>query len=303
MAVELRDVTLRDGLQDEAILATSDKVALLIALADAGLQQLEIGSFVRADLVPAMADTAELVAAARDLDLGMALWGLVLNVRGADRARRAGVERLQFVVSVSEAHNRRNAGRTVAESLNELARILQGSSASEDIEVTLATAFGCPYTGPVRQEEVVRLAEGVLDTGVTRLTLADTIGVAVPREVASLASSVAALSPEVGLGLHLHDTRGTALANAFAGLGAGVRRFDGSTSGLGGCPFAPGATGNLALEDLVHAFEATGERTGIDLAKLLEAGRLASGLLGREPDSHIARAGPRFASLRPGFSD
>ena len=300
MAVELRDVTLRDGLQDERLVATEDKLALLVALVDSGLKELEIGSFVRPDMVPEMADTAELVAAASDLHTGVALWGLVLNERGADRARAAGVECLQFVLSVSEAHNRRNAGRSVGDSLRELARIVGGSPPGEAIEVTLATAFGCPYSGPVEHQSVLGVAEHLLRAGVERLTLADTIGVAVPREVGSLASSVTALSSEVTLGLHLHDTRGTALANVFAGLDAGVRRFDASTSGLGGCPFAPGASGNLALEDLVHALDATGEATGIDLVWLLEAGRLASRLVGREPESHVGRAGPRFADVMLG---
>jgi len=221
---------------------------------------------------------------------------LVLNERGAERAIDAGLAHLQFVVSVSEAHNLSNAGRSVQDSLTELRQIVDLVGDREiSIEVTLATAFGCPYDGPIPVGDVVAISEQLLGLGVRRLTLADTIGTAVPPEVRALVAAVAELDGNVDLGIHLHDTRGLAIANAFAAIEAGVERIDGSTGGLGGCPFAPGATGNLALEDLVHALDAMGVATGIDLEKLLIAANLACQLVGRSPQSHVAVAGPRFA--------
>jgi hydroxymethylglutaryl-CoA lyase len=205
---------------------------------------------------------------------------------------------LQFVVSVSDAHNTRNAGRTLDESFEELERI--GAIASEVgavTEVTLATAFGCPYAGPVSPAKVVAAADRAAACGVSGIGLADTIGTAVPPEVAALVDRVITTQPQLPVGIHLHDTRGLAIANAMAGVEAGAIRVDGSVGGLGGCPFAPGASGNLALEDLVHAFEHMGVRTGIDLVRLIDAARLACELVGRAVSSHVGVAGPRFARM------
>lgn len=295
-SVRLRDVTLRDGLQDEAPVPTGDKVVLFHALVAAGVADLELTSFVRPDRVPALADAHQLARAVDRPAGGPVCWALVLNDRGAGRALDAGLDHLQFVVSVSETHNAENAGRTVAASIDELARIAERArSADAVVEVTLATAFGCPFEGPVPVDRVLDVAGRVSGLGLRAWTLADTIGTAVPTEVRSLLRDLRTLDPGATLGVHLHDTRGLALANALVALEEGVDRIDGTVGGLGGCPFAPGATGNLALEDLVHALEAMGADTGIDLPALVEAAHLAASLVGRPVTSRVGVAGPRFA--------
>jgi hydroxymethylglutaryl-CoA lyase len=294
VSVVLRDVTLRDGLQDEAPVPTADKVALFEALVAAGIRDLELTSFVRPDRVPAMADAEELVAATAGDD-AVTRWGLVLNERGARRALAAGLRHLQAVISVSEAHQQENAGQSVDEGLDGLRAMVElARSEGAQVELTVATAFGCPYAGPVPIEDVVQVAEAAVDAGVSALGLADTIGTAVPTDVGPLVAAVAAF--EVPVGVHLHDTRGLAIANALEAIAAGVTRIDGSVGGLGGCPFAPGASGNLPLEDLAHGLEAMGIETAVDVPALVEAARLACRLVGREIQSHVGIAGPRFAS-------
>ncbi|HEV7762874.1 MAG TPA: CoA transferase [Acidimicrobiales bacterium] len=301
--VRLRDVTLRDGLQMEGPVATGDKLAVFEALVRAGVRDLELTSFVRPDRVPAMADAAELAAATADA--GVERWALVLNERGAQRAVAAGMDRLQFVVSVSDEHSRRNAGRGVDAAFDELAAIVAGLPPGPGVrvEVTLATAFGCPYLGPVAPAAVLAAAERSLQAGAVGLSLADTIGTATPGEVAALVRAVTTIAggaPAPPVGVHLHDTRGLGVANALAALDAGVDRIDGTVGGLGGCPFAPGASGNLALEDLVHVLDESGVDTGIDLEALVEVAHLACGIVGRPVDSHLARAGRRFRPLPTG---
>lgn len=294
-ALVLRDVTLRDGLQDERPIATADKLAIYEALCLAGVAELELTSFVRPDRVPAMADAEELAVATAEAG-GPVRWALALNDRGAERAMEAGMDRLQFVVSVSEAHSLENAGRTTAQALDELAELVQLASArSAVVEVTLATAFGCPFLGPVAPEATLAVLERALEAGVAGIGLGDTIGTAVPTEVRHLVGEAVARAGPVAIGAHLHDTRGLALANALVAIESGAARIDGSVGGLGGCPFAPGASGNLALEDLVHALEAMGMPTGIDLERLIDAARLACGLVGRDVQSAVGRSGARFA--------
>jgi len=291
--VVLRDVTLRDGLQDEDPIPTDAKLAVFDALVAAGVQELELTSFVRADRVPAMADAEAMCQATAASPVRR--WGLVLNERGAQRALAAGLGDLQFVVSVSDTHSRRNAGRTADEALAALEAVCELASADGAVvEVTLATAFGCPDEHQVAPSAVVAAAERSAAAGVASVGLADTIGVAVPTEVASLVAAVTA-AVEVPVGVHLHDTRGLGVANALAALDAGVRRIDGSVGALGGCPFAPGASGNLALEDLAHALEAMGVRTGVSVAGLIEAARVACAAVGRDVASHVGVAGPRSA--------
>jgi hydroxymethylglutaryl-CoA lyase len=294
--VIVRDVSLRDGLQDEAPISTEAKRQIFDALVDAGVRQLELTSFVRPDRVPAMADAAEFVAvtSADARAQGVRRFGLALNQRGAERAVANGITDLQFVLSVSERHNRGNAGRTVDESFAELAAIVV-QFPDANLEVTLATAFGCPYTGPVDPDAVLRAVDRALIAGVSAIGIADTIGVAVPSEVRGITARAVAAAGVIPVGAHLHDTRGLALANAFAALEAGATRIDASLGGLGGCPFAPGASGNLPIEDLVHALEAEGIETGIDLVRLIEAARIACDSVGRPVASHVGQAGPRFA--------
>jgi hydroxymethylglutaryl-CoA lyase len=264
------------------------------ALVRAGVRDLELCSFVRPDRVPAMADAAELAAATAES--GIERWALVLNQRGAQRAVAAGMDRLQVVVSVSEVHSRHNAGRSPDEALAELGSIVADLPAGAIVEVTLSTAFGCPYAGPIPAADVLHVAERSLAAGAAGLSLADTIGTATPREVTDLVTAVGRLAGEAPVGAHLHDTRGLGVANALAALEAGADRIDGTVGGLGGCPFAPGASGNLALEDLVHVLEESGVETGIDLEALIDAAHLACGLASRPVDSHLAKAGRRFAS-------
>lgn len=296
-SVLLRDVTLRDGLQDEQPISTEDKIALYSAIVRAGAPELELTSFVRADRVPAMADAEELAVATRD-DGAVVRWGLVLNLRGAQRALSAGLRHLQFVVSVSEAHSLNNSGRTVDTAFDELERVVTAAAAADAItEVTLATAFGCPHVGAIDSADVRRAVDRAVGAGVAMVGLADTIGTAVPTDVRDLVRAVQADHPELTLGVHLHDTRGLAIANCLEAIDAGVRRIDGSVGGLGGCPFAPGSSGNLALEDLVHALHHMGVATGVDLDRLLEAARLACKLVDRPVSTHVGLAGPRFAHM------
>jgi hydroxymethylglutaryl-CoA lyase len=291
----IRDVTLRDGLQDEDPIATDAKLRIYEALLAAGVSDLELTSFVRADRVPALADAEQLVARTADTT-HVTRWGLVLNERGAQRALEAGIDHLQFVFSVSETHNRANAGCSVDHSVQKLRSIRETLGASATLEVTLATAFGCPYDGPVDPARVVALARDVLVVGVDGLSLADTIGTGAPSEVGRLVAHVVEVAGGgVPVGAHLHDTRGLALANALAAITSGAARIDASLGGLGGCPFAPGASGNLPIEDLAHALHAEGIDTGLDVDRLVDASRVACDAVGREVASHVGVAGPRFA--------
>ena len=290
--VVLRDVTLRDGLQDEDPIPTETKLAIFEALVAAGLRELELTSFVRPDRVPAMADAEALCA--RTDGHPVRRWGLVLNERGAERALAAGLRDLQFVVSVSDTHSTHNAGRGTDRALGALEAVCAlAATAGARVEVTLATAFGCPYEHAVEPARVVDAARRSADAGVASVGLADTIGVAVPTEVRALVSAVSG-AVDVPVGVHLHDTRGLGVANALAALDAGVTRNDGSVGALGGCPFAPGASGNLALEDLAHALDAMGVSTGVSVTGLVDAAHLACASVGRPVASHVGIAGPRF---------
>ena len=295
-SVILRDVTLRDGLQDEDPVSTRTKEALFDALVAAGIAELEVGSFVRADRVPAMADTEEVCAASAGADV--VRWGLVLNERGAQRARAAGLGHLQYVVSVSDTHSRHNAGAPTDDAMAGLAGVIALAGDAAQVELTLATAFGCPYEHQVDPGRVSAYAAQGVELGVASISLADTIGVAVPTEVTALVAAVQAAA-DVPIGVHLHDTRGLGVANALAAIDAGVARIDGSVGGLGGCPFAPGASGNVALEDLAYALDLMGVATGVSLPGLIDAARLACAAVGRPVGSHLGVAGPRFATTPP----
>lgn len=293
MAVLLRDVTLRDGLQDEAPVSTVVKVALFEALVAAGVTDLELTSFVRPDRVPAMADAEALCAATERA--GVTRWGLVLNLRGAQRALDAGLRHLQYVVSVSDTHSHHNAGAGTDDAFAGLVAVAAlAADQGAVVELTLATAFGCPFEHEVDPARVVALAQRAVESGAAAIGLADTIGVAVPTEVRALVDATRS-AVDVPVGVHLHDTRGLGLANALAAIDAGVDRVDGSVGGLGGCPFAPGASGNLALEDLVHALDAMAVPTGVSVLGLIDAARLACASVGRSVGSNVGRAGPRFA--------
>ena len=292
-SIILRDVSMRDGLQDEAPVPTETKLALFEALVAAGVRELELTSFVRPDRVPAMADADELCAATAGSEV--VRWGLVLNRRGAERAMAAGLTHLQYVVSVSDTHSRHNAGAGTDDAIaafEALAAPMIDQGAV--IEMTLSTAFGCPYEQRIDPARVVDVARRVVDAGASSIGLADTIGVAVPPEVTFLVEHVTS-AVDVSIGAHLHDTRGLAVANGLAALAAGANRIDAAVGGLGGCPFAPGASGNVAIEDVAHALEAMGVDTGCSVSGLIDAAVLACGAVGRPVASHVGVAGPRFA--------
>lgn len=297
-SVVLRDVSLRDGLQDEEPIPTDAKVAIFEALLAAGVRDLELTSFVRPDRVPALADAEAFCAATAGLaaDVGATRWGLVLNGRGAERALAAGLSHLQYVVSVSDTHSRHNAGMGTDDALDEFARFARSAiDGGARVEITLATAMGCPFEHRVDPERVVAAARRAADAGAASIGLADTIGVAVPTEVAVLVGSLRS-NIEVPIGVHLHDTRGLAIANAIAALEHGAVRLDASVGGLGGCPFAPNASGNVPIEDLAHALEEMGVATGLSVPGLIEAASIACGAVGRAVQSHVGTAGPRFAA-------
>jgi hydroxymethylglutaryl-CoA lyase len=298
-SADVREVGPRDGLQSEAPVALADRVRLVDALSATGVRRIEVASFVRADAVPAMAGAEELMAAITRRP-GVTYTALAPNRRGAERALAAGADELEAVVSASETHNRRNLGRSVDETLGEIEGIVAvAHAAGGPVEAAVATAFGCPYEGDVAPERVADLARRLRDLGADDLYLGDTTGMATPRRIDEVLDALAGVDIDpAAVRLHLHDTRGTGLANAYAALARGVTRFDASVGGLGGCPY-PGASGNVATEDLVHMLEDLGVATGVDLEALIAAAHLAEEIVGRRLPGQVMRAGPRWARTDP----
>ena len=290
--VQIFEVSLRDGLQNEAVVVpTAQKLAHLHRLIAAGVEDIEVTSFVRASRIPALADAAELIAAL-PRETRSRFWVLVPNQVGMDLAISSGVRNICTFMSTSETHNRKNVNRSIRESLSELERVM-AVAADEGISVRayLSTVFGCPYEGQVPVERTVDLARRLLDAGASTIVLGDTIGTGLPDQVCRVVEALDA----VGIGaeklaLHAHDTRGTALTNIYAGWRSGITRFDASVAGIGGCPYAPGASGNAATEDVVHLFEGMGVSTGIDLDRLAAAGHAMAAILGRELPGRVHRA-------------
>jgi len=291
-AVEIVEVSPRDGLQDEATrLSTASKIELIERSMAAGARRIEAVSFVRPDRVPAMADAEEVLAGVTRR-AGVRLAGLVLNERGLERALAAGVDEVNVVVLVTDGFSAKNQGMAVETALAMWDRVAAGAaSAGVPASVTLGAAFGCPYEGEVDAGRVRQLALRVAAAGPFEIALADTIGCGVPPQVASLVGSVA---DDTGLPVrvHLHNSRNTGLANAVAALSAGAAALDASIGGIGGCPFAPGATGNIATEDLVHLLDRMGVATGVRLDALLDASHWLAGALGHALPGQVARAGP-----------
>jgi isopropylmalate/homocitrate/citramalate synthase len=288
-AVTICDVGPRDGLQnEEQTLEPSVRAELVNRIAAAGLPKVEVASFVSPERVPQMAGAEEVVAGIDRRD-GVAYSGLVLNEKGYERFAATGLDELHFTLAATETFNKRNANRSVDESVEELARIRTESPVS----VSISVSFGCPFEGEVDPRAVLRVAERVTEAGADEVLFADTIGVGVPRRVRELLGAASGLG--VPVGLHLHDTRNTALANAYAGLEAGATVFEASVGGLGGCPFAPRATGNVATEDLVYLFHGEGLETGIDLDALIGVAKWLEGVLGRPLPGRVYRAGASVA--------
>lgn len=293
--VVIREVGLRDGLQIlPRTMPTAHKLEWLRAAHAAGLREVEVGSFVPPRLMPQLADTAELVAAARDLP-GLKASVLVPNLKGALRAIECGAESMLLPLSASHAHSLANLRRTPDEALEELARIRDARDAAGSacrIEIGLSTAFGCTIQGAVPEDEVMRLVQGALDAGAEAIGLADTVGYADPLQVTRLFTQAIAIAGERLSCGHFHDTRGLGLANVFAAWQTGIRRFDACLGGIGGCPHAPGASGNVATEDCAYLFASMGVPTGLDFDALLALrGRLAQWLDGETLHGTIARAG------------
>ena len=287
--VLVSEVGPRDGLQSIApVMPLAAKEAWIAAEAAAGVREIEVGSFVPAKLLPQLADTAEVVAFARTIP-GLTVAVLVPNLKGAEAAVRSGVHKITIPLSVSETHSLNNVRRTHAQMLDEVRAIvalLRSLPADQrpKFEGGLSTAFGCTLEGRVPADRVVRLAEALMEAGCDEVGLSDTTGYANPAQVRELVTRVrAAVGSHALCGLHLHNTRGLGLANVLAGLDVGITTFDSSLGGLGGCPFAPGASGNIVTEDLVFMLEAMGLRTGIDLPRLLDVRHVLREALPGEP--------------------
>jgi hydroxymethylglutaryl-CoA lyase/(R)-citramalyl-CoA lyase len=289
--VTLCEVGARDGLQNEPeTLPPATRAELVNRLAAAGLPRVEAASFVNPARVPQMAGAEEVVAAIERRD-GVSYPGLVLNEKGYERLRAAGLDEVHYALGATESFQRRNASSSVDEAAATAERILARAHGDGiRATVTISVAFGCPFEGPVDPAAVADLAERVAAAGSDEIVLADTIGVAVPTQVVRLVQRVSILGPPVGV--HLHNTRNTGFANAYAALEAGVTLFDASVGGLGGCPYAPRATGNVATEDLVYLLHGEGIATGVDLDGLTGVAEWLERLLGHRLEGQVYRAGP-----------
>ena len=291
-SIVIRDVGPRDGLQAEAPVDVADRVRLIDALIDAGVRCIELCSFVSPKAVPSMAGAAEVVSGVGVRD-GIRRTALVPNLRGAQLALGAGVDELSVTISASSVYSETNTKMTIDEAVSSVESITSFVADRVPIDVVLSCSFGSPYEGEIAVAEVARLADRVLAGGATCVTLADTTGMATPRRINDVLRALST-SARAGVGMHLHETRGTALVNAYAAMQSGVRRFDTSVGGLGGSPFALGASGNLATEDLVYLCDDLGVATGIDLGRLLAASRLTAAIVGRPVPSRVSVAGPRL---------
>jgi hydroxymethylglutaryl-CoA lyase len=289
----IQEVGPRDGLQIETrFVPTARKIALIDALSRCGLAKIEVTSFTSPKAIPALADADEVMRGLRR-EPGVIYTALVPNLRGAERALAAGTDELNLVMSASETHNLLNLRMTRQQSTARLLEVVEVARASRvAVNVSLSTSFGCPMEGAVPESVVLDLAERFLARGAQGITLCDTTGMAHPRQVAALCGAFRECFPEAELTLHLHNTRGMGLANALAALEAGVDRFDASLGGLGGCPYAPGATGNVCTEDLVHMFQAMGLPVTVDLPRLLAVARTLPDLIGHDVPGQVLYAGP-----------
>ncbi len=291
--VTIREVSLRDGLQTEKPAPLSAKLELLDAVVATGVSEVEVCAFVSASRVPAMADAADLAAELHRYP-GVEFSALVASPNGAARAVAAGLTSIEYVVAASDEFSMANVGRRTDEAtalLPDITGIVRDVGAS--IEVIIATAWDCPFTGPVSPDRVLAVAAAACQAGVDRLSIADTIGTTTPRRVVDLITALRARVGGISLGAHFHNTRGAGLASAYAAVSSGVTRLDASVGGLGGCPFAPGATGNIATEDLVYLLTDSGIDTGIDLQAAIAAAGVARSVVGHELPGALLAAGDR----------
>jgi len=295
--ISVREVGPRDGLQNEDPVPATAKIALIDQLATTGVGRIEAVSFVRAEAIPQMADADEVWAAVTK-DPAIRYSALAPNLRGARRALDAGFTEVEAVVSASDTHNRKNVNRSTAQSLDEIAVMIdEAHQRGATLQVVVATAWGSPYEGDVPVERVLAVAGRAVADGADAISFGDTTGMATPRRVRDLVGSFRSRHPDVPLNLHFHNTRGTGLANVLAALELGVDDFDASVGGLGGCPYAPGASGNIATEELVYMVEDMGVGTGVDLAAMIEVAAAAERIVGHELPSQVLRAGPRTRTV------
>lgn len=294
--VSIYEVSPRDGLQNEAVtVPTTQKARLIEALVTAGVSRIEVTSFVSPKWIPQLADAEEVLRLVPPS--GAQYSALCPNARGLERARKAGIGELAVFVSASESHNRRNLNATIDNTLARLRDVVAPAIAyGMRVRGYVSTLWGCAYEGDVDPKVGLRLARELFDMGCYEVSLGDTLGVGTPRQTQEILQLFLDAFPADKLAMHMHDTRGTALANVLVGLEMGVRSFDASVGGLGGCPYAPGAAGNLATEDLVYMLHGMGVQTGIDLDKLWEAGKVAAAIVGHDLSGKVHKAGVR--SLR-----
>jgi hydroxymethylglutaryl-CoA lyase len=291
--VSVYEVSLRDGLQNEATpIPLAGKMLLVEALLASGLKRLELTSFVSPRWVPQLADAEELIRAMPPPP-GVSFSALVPNATGLERALEVGIGEIAVFLSASETHNKKNTNKSIAVSLDTFREVVPPArEAGLRVRAYVSTVWGCPYEGEVPVERSIEIARELIALDCYQVSLGDTIGVGTPRQTKRIVSAFLAELPAEKLALHFHDTRGTALANCLVGLELGIRDFDASVGGIGGCPYAPGAAGNLATEDLVYMVEGMGVSTGVDLDKLVEAGRVAERIIGHPLPGKVHQAGP-----------
>jgi hydroxymethylglutaryl-CoA lyase len=292
--VDIREVSLRDGLQIEKPIPLSAKVELLAAVAATGVREVEACAFVSPSKVPSMADAAEVSAQLHNYP-DIEFSALVASPNGARRAVAAGLRSIEYVVSTSDAFSQANVGRSSKQATDQIGEIVAIAHDSDaTVEVIVATAWDCPFEGPTPPQRVLEIAEAALAQGVDRFSIADTIGTTTPGRVSSLVAQLRPVTGELPLGGHFHNTRGAGLASAYAAVGAGVTRLDASVGGLGGCPFAPGATGNIATEDLVYLLRDSGIDVDLDLQATIAAAEVAQSAVGHSLPGALLRAGDRI---------
>ncbi|MCM3340658.1 hydroxymethylglutaryl-CoA lyase [Paenibacillus sp. MER TA 81-3] len=291
-SVTIKEVGPRDGLQNEKVFVpTEDKIAWINQLSGTGLKSIEITSFVNPKWIPALADAAE-VATGIERMPGIMYSTLVPNRQGLERALEVDVDEAAVFMSASEAHNQRNINKSIRVTFPILREVAQEAlSAGKSVRGYVSTVFGCPYEGPVSIDEVIRVAETLFEMGIGELSLGDTIGIANPKQVQGVLDILLQRFDAKKLALHFHDTRGTALANILVSMDMGITKFDASVGGLGGCPYAPGASGNVASEDLLYMLDAMGIRTGVNQEKLLSAARFIQEKIGRDLPSRNLQVG------------
>ncbi|MDY9921092.1 MAG: hydroxymethylglutaryl-CoA lyase [Synergistota bacterium] len=288
----LCEVGLRDGLQNEAtVLSIEQKLKLIEGIVDAGVRIVEVGSFVHPKIVPQMADTDEVAKRLRRSS-GVEYRCLVANKKGVERAIASGITKVKLTISASESHAKSNFNKTIAELLEGFKECVNFAHYNKaEVSSAISTAFGCPFEGKISIKRLVDITNRFCDLGITEISLSDTTGMANPRQVYELSSFMQEQFKDVKWFLHFHNTRGMALANIVAGLNAGIIRYDSSLAGLGGCPFAPGASGNVASEDVVHMLDEMGIPSGVNLDKMITLAKQLQNWIGKDTDSSILRAG------------